>query len=353
MNSKRTLKIIGGLAVALLFLYLFWPSKREMEIKNTAPQSSVPEDHSTASSGSGDQTVGKPNSQTSQYFKLVALANEGVEGKKKAIKQAYASPIEFWGKVVDQDGNPIEGAQIKFTINNTPDPYGNLPTEIVLSDANGLFSLTGKNGLGLSVWVSKEGYYSTSNQSSISLNYSLKGGVDQPFPTQDHPSVFVLKKKGQGAALIHKKLKVPIPKNGTSVEINLAQGKVVAAGQGDLKIESWVNDDVKDRIHPYPWKCQVTILGGGWQLKTEGLDFAAPADGYQAQDQVEMTVDNSHWSRDMVRQYFLHLNGDRYVRMRFWMINGGNNFVDLDYYLNPQSGDRNLEFDAAKEIKAK
>ena len=55
----------------------------------------------------------------------------------------------------------------------------------------------------------------------------------------------------------------------------------------------------------------------------------------------------------MVRQYFLHLNGDRYVRMRFWMINGGNNFVDLDYYLNPQSGDRNLEFDAAKEIKAK
>jgi hypothetical protein len=281
------------------------------------------------------------------------MASEGAEGKKKALQEAFNSPIDFWGKVVDQDGQPVAGATVTLTVNNTPDPYGNLPKVTVLSDANGLFSLTGKNGLGLAVWASKDGYYSTSTQSAISLNYSLKGGVNQPFPTQEHPSVLVLKKKGKPAALVHKRLHVSVPKDGTPVEINLTQGRAVAAGQGDLKVEAWAADHGRDVSHPFDWKCQVMVLGGGLQTRTGELDFTAPADGYQSQEQVTMQADAPQWNGDMDRDYFLKLSNGSYVRMKFSMINGGDHFLALDYYLNPAQGDRNLEYDPAQQIKTK
>jgi len=326
----------------LLLVYLLWPATPKPVITATAPTVLVPAPSPLLSTPSPARPVnaGTPGSS---YYQLVALANTGAEGKKKALEEAYQAPIDFWGKVVDRGGKPIEGADAKFTINSDLDPYGNLPTEHVQSDANGLFSLTEKKGLSLSVWVSKDGYYSTSEQSGANLNYSLKGGVGQSFPSTEKPMVFVLKKKGQSANLIHKQIQIPIPKDGTPVEINLTQGATAAADQGDLKVASWVTDNGKDVVHPYPWKCQITVPGGGLQERTGALNFEAPPDGYQPQDTVSMSAESLPWKRDLMQQYFLQISGDRYVRMSFWMHNGRSNFLDLDYYLNPQAGDRNLE----------
>jgi len=342
MNARIISVLIGGIVVVGLCIYLLWPSPKKAAVAQVLPVVPAPAAPSpTVVPGPATPVdMGTPGST---YFHLVALANTGPEGKKKALDEAYKAPIDFWGKVVDQDGKPIEGADAKFTINTEPDPYGNLPTEHVQSDGDGLFSLTGKRGLSLSVWVSKDGYYSTSEKSGANLNYSLKGGVNQPFPTSDNPTLFVLKKKGSPAALVHKQLQLQIPKDGAPVEVNLAQGRVTGAGQGDLKIESWVAPNGKDVAHTYPWKCQVTVTGGGLQVKTGDLDFEAPTDGYQPQEEVAMAANAPQWKRDMMREYFLQVSGGRYVRMSFWMHNGASNFVDLDYYLNPQAGDRNLE----------
>ena len=134
-----------------------------------------------------------------------------------------------------------------------------------------------------------------------------------------------------------------MPKDGTPVYIDLAQGRVVAAGQGDLQVESWVTDNGADHVHPYPWRCRVTVLGGGLRPRAERLDFKAPSGGYQSTDEVAMSTGGDHWSKDMIKQYFLQISGNRYVRMRFEMVSGGHNILNLDYDLNPKASDNNLE----------
>jgi hypothetical protein len=281
--------------------------------------------------------------------------NANLNPKQQAMEQAANSPINFWGKVVDQNGAPIEGATAKISVTGKLfDEDEDNPKIVVLSDASGLFSLTGKTGLGISVWVSKDGYYSISGQADASLNYFLKSknplisfnraGTNVPFPTEQQPTIFTLTKKGQSAAnLIHKFIRVPIPKDGTPVDINLAQGRVAPAGQGDLQVQSWVTDNGKDVVHPFAWKCLVKVLGGGLQTRAGKLDFHAPSSGYQPQEQVAMANGDEHWSKSMHKQSFLQLSGNRYARVRFEMINGGNNLLNLDYFLNPTPGDTNLE----------
>jgi len=280
--------------------------------------------------------------------------NPNLTPKQQAMQQAYNSPIDFWGKVVDQNGNPVAGATVTFSVDSQPWEEEDQRKVTMLSGANGLFSLTGKKGVGIVVYVSKEGYYSTEDQSAAALNYFFKSknnqvsfrraGKMESFPTEAQPTVFVLTQKGPAATnLVHKHVRIPIPKDGTPVDIDLAQGRVVAAGQGDLQVESWVTDNGKDVVHPFPWKCRVSVLGGGLQPRTGKLDFQAPSGSYQPQDEVDMSATASPWSKSMNKQYFLQLSGNRYARMRFWMVNGGPNFLNLDYDLNPQAGNQNLE----------
>jgi len=290
--------------------------------------------------------------------------NPNLNPKQQALErfqeQVSKNPMDFWGKVVDQNGAPIEGATATFNLGpKTLDDYADESKIVVLTDANGLFSLTGKAGGGFSLWVSKDGYYSDPDQASASLPYWRKmmspqtsfnrNGTWQPFPTEKQPTIFTLTKKGRPAAnLVFKHVRIPMPKDGTPVYIDLAQGRVVAAGQGDLQVESWVTDNGKDVVHPYPWKCRVTVIGGGLHPRSEHLDFQAPSTGYQTQDEVDMSATAAHWSRDMIKKYFLQIGGNRYVRMHFEMVSGGNNFLNLDYDLNPQPGDHNLETEKYK-----
>jgi hypothetical protein len=280
--------------------------------------------------------------------------NPNPNPRQQALEQFQAkvdkTPIDFWGKVIDQSGAPVEGAKVTITLSsNILAEEGDSPKIIILSDANGLFSLTGKTGLGITVWVSKDGYYSVSAQSAASLTYFPRksfnrAGAWESFPTQQQPTIFTLNKKGQPAAnLIYKYVRVPIPKDGTPVDIDLAQGRAVPAGQGDLQVQTWVTDNGTDVVHPFPWKCLVKVIGGGLRPRAGILDFQAPLSGYQPQEQVSMSRDAEHWDKGMRKQYFLQLRGNRYARMRFEMIHGGANLLNLRYFLNPAPGDANLE----------
>jgi hypothetical protein len=133
--------------------------------------------------------------------------NSSLDPRQQAIEKAYSSPIDFWGKVVDEDGRPIPGVTVTFTIDDFSSAFqDDKPQTTALSDANGLFSLTGKKGVGLQVSVSKSGYYSTGDRSGADLNYLSKasenrtsffrGGTKEPFPTRSQPTIFVLAKRG-------------------------------------------------------------------------------------------------------------------------------------------------------------
>jgi hypothetical protein len=75
----------------------------------------------------------------------------------RRVRNEWKVPINFYGKVVDEEGVPVSDAKILFGWNNL---YGS-PEKSVKSAYDGSFSLEREEGKVLEVKVTKEGYYSS------------------------------------------------------------------------------------------------------------------------------------------------------------------------------------------------
>src|SRR6266850_1074150 len=87
------------------------------------------------------------------------------------LMSEWQAPIDFYGKVLDENGNPVPGVEVHFNWSETPFDDGQ-KSSATESDLNGLFSLTGQRGSILEVWTRKDGYY-VPKPGFQSYNYSL------------------------------------------------------------------------------------------------------------------------------------------------------------------------------------
>src|ERR1700733_7157716 len=192
-------------------------------------------------------------------------------------QQAIASwntPIEFYGKVIDENSNPVAGATINFRwATQTEDVSATTAT--TESDLDGLFSLQGKRGRSLDVSVGKVGYYN-SRRDKTGFLYALASDIYSP--DRMNPVVFHLYKKGKGEALIEKDFPPGIGQiwqlrhDGTLIELDLLNGTQVSAGNGQLKLE-FLRDISNMNVRPFDWKLQITAVGGGLVPTDEEFAF--------------------------------------------------------------------------------
>jgi hypothetical protein len=276
---------------------------------------------------------------------------ERTKETEKIVKDVFNAPISFFGRVQDQNGAPVSEAKVEFgAVDKFWAPGSNYQT---VSDANGLFSITGIKGAGLTVGVSKEGYDGIKGLSYQSFGYGMPpDSTRKAPPREDAPAVFVLRKKANTEPLFSVHRDVSVPKDGTPVEVSLRTGKAVSQGNGDIIIECWTFDSKKDAQGRYQWRFRLSVPGGGLMVRPEPqLDFEAPEVGYTPAVEVNMSNDAStRWRRDSDEQYWLKLRNGTFARMRFRITTGGDHFVSIMAYLNP-SGSRNLEYDENKVIK--
>ena len=262
----------------------------------------------------------------------------------------WRTPIQFYGKVVDESGTPVPNAAIEFSCNDFS--WSGTSNYRRTSDRNGLFSISRISGKLLVVHVAKDGYY-TSRADNDSFYYA---GQNVNFtPNKMIPEVFHLRRIGVADPLIHiqaplgggKSCRIDI--NGLPVEISLTSGQVTAPGKGDLRVECWVEQNTG--TWKFDWRCRITIVNGGLQGYTEEFPFQAPSGGYAPFDEINMPLSlGDKWGDRAKRSYFLHLANGNYGRMNFEIIPGGDHFFDLESYVNP-SGSRNLEFDPNKIVQ--
>ena len=129
---------------------------------------------------------------------------------KEKIMKALDSPIDFWGKVLDEKGNPVAGAEIVISVEDklsSPPNHENSRTDYhEISDASGLFSLRGKRGAGLRVKVAAVGYTAAYNEKTRQdmsvvelIYYGKNDNMHHARPTEGAPTVFVLRKKNAPA----------------------------------------------------------------------------------------------------------------------------------------------------------
>jgi len=259
----------------------------------------------------------------------------------------FLNAVNFYGKVVDETGSPVEGASIRYSVPSNLAEIGKGTVQGPISDSSGLFSITGKTGAGITVFASHPNYYS-SDQSSGQFKYFEN---TEKNPSSYKPAIFVLRKKGDAEPLVKEKQVLRnVPKDGQPVRVGLS-----STSASDLTIQAWTSPRAQGAANnfPFAWKVRVEVPGGGLAAYEDAYQFEAPEEGYARSVEFLMPESgiNGKWRSDFEGTFFVKLASGNYARMRFQMIAGGNHFAVVESYYNPTPGSRNLEFDPAKVVK--
>jgi hypothetical protein len=277
------------------------------------------------------------------------LQEAHAERERSEVKALINTPIVFYGKVVNEKGNPINGAKIVMYAADNPYMPGSKYERT--SDAGGLFSINGIHGIGLSVDVSKEGYYRLP-QSVGNFGYAVQGGDEKPpHPDPKDPAVFILKQRGKSESLIVIKNDVKLNPDGTPLPMDLRTGKTYGLPNPDIQVSCRMQDRNRPANSPhYDWRFAISVRGGGIQIrKGDEFNFTAPESGYNPIDEISMSASAGDWNSVVTREYYLKLADGSYARMNVTMHVGGDNVFSIKSYLNPIPGHTNLEFDPSQQ----
>ena len=137
---------------------------------------------------------------------------------------------------------------------------------------------------------------------------------------------------------------------GTPAEISLYTGQKVSRGEGQFRVQYWMEAPEDPSQRQFPWRCRITVPGGGLQATTEEFAFTAPEKGYSEAVEVVSESRPEAWSRKMDQSYYVRLPDGNYGRVKFNLVGSQNPFFGVEAFINP-SGSRNLEYDGAVQPK--
>ena len=259
-----------------------------------------------------------------------------------------AKPQDFYGKVVDQSGQPIEGATIlgylHFIVGMDAD---RMEKHLTTTDSNGDFELTGLKGEHLGAMPTKPGYIFKSGADS----YRLPANGQKT--SRDNRAIYVMRKLQGAEPMVHAKVHAYVPCDGTATSYDILTGR--KAANGDLVLSLTRTPVDINRGRPFDWKATVELPNGGGVIPiNETYPNEAPAEGYEPRLTVEMPAQTKGWDAAFERSYYFK-TGKVYGRMTVSIqadFQPPPTSFDVEIYANP-SGSRNLEFDPAKAIKPK
>jgi hypothetical protein len=254
--------------------------------------------------------------------------------------------VEFYGRVLDQFGNPVSNAEVDVAAIDKFDAAGSHFS--TRSDSEGNFTFQGIHGAVITVGVSKPGYYNIHGKSDAAFAYGVaQDSTRRPPPTKDERGIFVLQKQGETEPLVRVANRhIVLDKAGMPVVIDVSNGRT---GRGSLQIKSFIGDTSQRR---FDWRYELSVNDGGLTERIGQFDFQAPSEGYRSVAEISAAANSPNWSSDVRKEFFARLPGGQFARLSINFYPGNKNFIVMDMYLNP-SGSRNLEYDPAKEIKAR
>jgi hypothetical protein len=191
---KRRLAILASVVLVSLVAILWWL---------TRPIPALPSAPSTTAASSNRATIktapSTPASLPLTYEVPGAGKYQGLsdsrwkwwnEIQRRDPAFEWKMPINFYGKVVDGNSQPVADADVRYGWNDTTGSHERLDK----SDAGGLFSLTGISGKIVSVSVSKKGYHA-GNAARGSFEYAAFFEWNYHEPDANNPVIFRLVKK--------------------------------------------------------------------------------------------------------------------------------------------------------------
>lgn len=194
----------------------------------------------------------------------------------------WRTPIEFFGKVVDENNQPVEGATVDYQWSGNAEKYGGDGVEkrSLESDARGLFYIHGIEGKGMSIYVKKRGYKVRGYPQG---SYEYAGFWEPRFiePDRNKPIIFRLVKRPEGEPTFHIGFRsIPKPPNWMTKIDFLAQ-PAETNGEGDVALQILRPWNPGYRT-PFDWQLKIEARGGTEvMLSKDEFMLHAPEQGYE------------------------------------------------------------------------
>ncbi|GEM_PF-5847781 len=274
--------------------------------------------------------------------------------------------IDYYGKVIDEDGKALSGAKVTFVIKavNT-NPLALLGSfvaaemnytkkeRIVFSDDKGDFKLKGETGAYLDIDVEKEGYVHATEGKKF-LTYSRRH-EDHYTPSKEKPEIYKLWKEEKTELLIKYDRSKLFDMTDNSVLINLiCFNKASSINDSDIKITITCPENISGKNKNYGWSSSIEAIDGGIVEADNENIYLAPEQSYVPIIKHDIKLQNEgKWERELVKRYYFKSRGGRiygFVEIEYisFYNNGPVAFVNK-VILNP-NGSRVLVYNYKKLI---
>ena len=240
-------------------------------------------------------------------------AGSKVEQMQGILSTYNDVPIDFYGKLEDQFGNPVVGAEIKGSIRVINGVRQSTDWLTTTSDANGLFQFHGR-GQDIGMMPAKQGYALAAT--GTLFKYSRM--EDHPYVSDANNPTVIKMWKLQGAELllsINQQYKLGYTP--TPIYFDLLAGKIVPDG-GDVKITVDRPAGVVSGSNPQDWSLKIEAVNGGLMDSggQEAVIYAAPEGGYQPGETFTMSTSSNTWYQAVHPGFFFtSRNGQVYGKL--------------------------------------
>ncbi len=354
---KPIIKFILFCAICLAVLTL-WFYHREIYLKpSVAAQISnantVSEQDVLASRAAKQQINTNIGTSTTAAATISTQTNSvSMQEKFQTLVENKNTAINFWGLVIDQDGNPLGGVTISgntrtWYVTDTLGFDSRFPKVSAVSDASGKFSILNASGDDLTIKMQKTGYeLEPKTKRGFGYNTSERFSANQKSPI-----VFKMWKTNIHEQLIIGEKRFHVVPDGRSYIIDLMRGTIAESGEGDLKV--WIKYQIKAIDGQlYDWSSGIDVIDGGLLQENDAFSsmYFAPVGGYSPIFQYPerpQQIKGGQRGSTHPRRFFVKLrNGQAYGRISIELIAPYNDqipgMIHLQYAINP-TGSRILK----------
>jgi len=288
---------------------------------------------SQAMSGTGSG-VGKPN--------LTSGRPESPAEKVAHLTQLMKmeeSPIDFYGRVVDENGRAIQGAEVDYVIRgvgtyaDTPAP-GSTQNGMLISDSLGSVNLLGKRGVGLTISTIKKEGYKSPPYVALSFTFNFRSSKRTSI---ENPALLMVVKNGiPGAYMVYEK----------TFKVSMAGLPFdLIVPDADITFHVIMNSYKRpsDR-RDYRWSSSISMTGGKFQQIAGEIPSLAPIDGYVEKMEFSYPSLTERWQSGVRLQGVYRTDAGKYGNFSIQVAAEDATDVSLGagrVFFNP-SGNRNI-----------
>jgi len=258
-------------------------------------------------------------------------------------------PIDFYGRVVDQDGSGIAGATVYYSILGIHFiPGANFDSDFkktgkITTREGGAFFIGGVTATSLSIFkIDKVGYRQPKH---LRGEFGYAGTPDPHHPDSKEPVRFTMFREDEIVDLIHYDRRIKFAWDGLPKRFDIMTGR--PSPTGIVEIIPKRARFSEGNIYDFDWSMQISIVGGGIIYSPNQNGSVAPEGGYSS----SVTFGNGdhdlrlHNSNDVTLYARLPAGNFARLELTIYPSHRDTSFgAVLQGFINPKIGSRVLEY---------